>query len=72
MKKIFLLFVGTLIMCFLFARPSMSQTLVIHHADGTITDVELYTRPVVTFQEDKILISSPVLSMEYPKVGVCW
>ena len=50
----------------------MSQTLVIHHADGTITDVELYTRPVVTFQEDKILISSPVLSMEYPKVGVCW
>ena len=27
----------------------MAQTLVLHHADGTTTDVELYTQPQVVF-----------------------
>ena len=51
-------------------QQAMAQTLVLHHADGTTTDVELYTMPQVTFQNDKVLITSTVLNMEYPKENV--
>ena len=47
-----------------------SQTLVLWHANGTTTDVELYTQPQVKFQNDKVLITSTVLDMEYPKTDV--
>ena len=47
-----------------------SQTLVLWHANGTTTDVELYTQPQVKFQDDKVLITSTVLDMEYPKQDV--
>lgn len=49
---------------------AMAQTLVLHHSDGTTTDVELFTQPQVTFQNDKVLITSTVLNMEYPKENV--
>ena len=32
--------------------------------------MELYTQPQVRFQDDKVLITSTVLSMEYPKADV--
>ena len=47
-----------------------AQTLVLHHADGTTTDVELYTQPRIEFQNDRVLITSPVLSMDYAKTDV--
>ncbi len=47
-----------------------AQTLVLHHADGTTTDIELYTKPQLKFQNDKVLITSTVLDMEYPKQDV--
>lgn len=47
-----------------------AQTLVLHHADGTTTDVELYTQPRIEFQNDKVLVTSTVLNMEYPKADV--
>ena len=47
-----------------------AQTLVLHHANGSTTDVELYTMPQVKFQNDKVLITSTILSMEYPKQDV--
>ena len=47
-----------------------AQTLVLHHSDGTTTDVELFTLPQVKFQDDKVLITSTVLDMEYPKDNV--
>lgn len=47
-----------------------AQTLVLHHANGTTTDVELFTMPQVKFQNDKVLITSTVLDMEYPKSDV--
>lgn len=47
-----------------------AQTLVLHHADGTTTDVQLYTQPQVKFQNDKVLITSTVLNMEYPKSDI--
>ena len=47
-----------------------AQTLVLHHKDGTTTDVELYTQPRVEFQGNRVLITSTVLDMEYPKDNV--
>lgn len=47
-----------------------AQTLVLHHANGKTTDVQLYTMPKVTFQDDKVLITSSVLDMEYPKEDI--
>ena len=47
-----------------------AQTLVLHHADGTTTDVELYTRPQVKFQNNKVIITSTVLNMEYPQNNI--
>ena len=47
-----------------------AQTLVLHHPGGMTTDVELYTQPQVKFQDDKVLITSTVLSMEYAKADV--
>lgn len=47
-----------------------AQTLVLLHADGTTTDVELLTQPKVTFKNDKVVITSTVLNMEYPQDDV--
>lgn len=47
-----------------------AQTLVLHHANGKTTDVELYTQPQVKFVGDKVLITSTVLDMEYDKQDV--
>lgn len=49
---------------------AVAQTLVLHHADGTTTDVELFTQPQVKFQDDKVLVTSTVLDMEYAKEDV--
>lgn len=54
----------------LMSMTMQAQTLVLHHANGTTTDVELYTLPQVKFQDDKVLITSTVLDMEYPKTDV--
>lgn len=47
-----------------------AQTLVLHHSDGTTTDVELYTQPRVEFQNDRVVITSSVLNMDYAKTDV--
>ncbi len=44
-----------------------NATLVLWHADGTTTDVELYLRPRIEFSGDKIFIMSTVLNMEFSK-----
>ena len=58
------------LLAFLGVRTAKAQTLVLHHADGTQTDVQLLTQPQVTFQDDKVVIASSVLNMEYPKEDV--
>lgn len=45
---------------------AQTQTLVLWHANGATTDVDLYTDPKVTFTDTTLLISSTVLDMEYP------
>lgn len=47
-----------------------AQTLVLHHANGKTTDVELLTMPQVKFQNDKVFITSSVLDMEFSKEDV--
>lgn len=49
---------------------SIAQKLVLHHADKTTTDVELYLQPKVTFENNKVIITSTVLNMEFPKENV--
>ena len=44
---------------------AQSQVLVLHHPGGTTTDVELYTQPRIEFKGDRVVITSPVLDMEY-------
>ena len=66
MKRKRLMFLALLLV----ATGLRAQTLVLHHADGTTTDVELYTQPQVKFQDDKVVITSPVLDMEYAKTDV--
>lgn len=55
------------LLCASFAK---SQTLVLWHANGATTDVELYTQPQIKFENNKVLITSVVLDMEYPKQDV--
>ena len=55
---------------FMGIRPMSAQTLVLHHANGNTTDVDLLTMPKVVFGNDKVLITSTVLNMEYSKEDV--
>lgn len=59
-----------LLMTFFWAIPSKAQKLVLHHADKTTTDVELYLQPRVTFQGDKLLIASTIINMEFSNDNV--
>lgn len=69
MKRKHILAFAILLAFFVFSSGK-AQTLVLHHADGTKTDVELYTLPQVKFQNNKVLITSTVLNMEYPKEDI--
>lgn len=40
-------------------------TLNIHLADGTVQSVQLYTRPQVTFEDDRVVFTSPVATFSY-------
>ena len=52
------------------SSPCHAQTLVLHHADGTTTDVELFTQPRIQFEGDRVLITSSVLDMDYAKADI--
>ena len=56
--------------CGLHSFAQDNATLVLWHADGTTTDVELYLRPRIEFTGEKVLITSTVLNMEYPKTDI--
>ena len=58
------------IACMFSAKSQAQAVLHLWHADGTSTDVELYTQPKVLFQDNKVLVTSPILSLEYPKSDV--
>lgn len=47
-----------------------NSTLVLWHADGTQTRIELLKQPQVTFDGDMICFNSPVLNLQYPASNV--
>lgn len=49
---------------------AQGQVLVLHHADGKTTEVELYTLPRIQFQADKMVIISQDVSQEFAKADV--
>ena len=51
-------------------NSAKAQTLVLHHADGTTTDVQLFLKPNIQFLNDRVLVTSSVLNMSYPKDNV--
>lgn len=55
----------------LFCGSRMSaQSLVLWHSDGSTTVIELFNQPLVQFAGDKVLITSPVINLEYDKNDV--
>ena len=54
------------------AAKCMSQVpaLVLHHADGKTTEVELYTMPRIQMEADKMIITSQGVSQEFAKTDV--
>lgn len=65
MKRIILLTVAFL-MTFSSQSQLNAQQLVLWHADGTTTEIDLYIKPRVLLTKDKTIVSSPVLNIEYP------
>ena len=64
-----------IILAFLFFTASIihaqkNSTLVLWHADGTQTRIELFKKPQVTFDGDMICFNSPVLNVQYPASDV--
>ena len=49
---------------------AQSQTLVLHHADGKISEVELYTMPRIQMTADKMIITVQGTRQEYDKTDV--
>lgn len=52
------------------AAAQEPNKLHIHFADGTTTAIELYTRPQVTFEGDRVVVASPVATMSYAAADV--
>ena len=44
---------------------AQTQVLVLHHADKTMTEVELYTQPKITFEGNQMVIASSVLNLSF-------
>ncbi len=69
MKKIFLV----LLMVAL-ALPAIMKaqtpTLVLHHADGKTSEVELYTMPRIQMTADKMIVTVQGSRQEFPKADV--
>lgn len=69
MRKL-LIFTLSLLLSVVHATAQNNATLVLWHADGTTTDVELYLRPRIEFTGEKVVVTSTVLNMEYAKSDI--
>lgn len=59
-----------LLIALLFSNAVHAQKLVLWHSNGSITEIELFTQPLVQFAGDKVLVTSPVINLEYDKKDV--
>ena len=69
-KKMKTILFFLLTLCLGFPVIGEAQVLVLHHTNGKTTDIELSTQPQITFHNDKVLITSGVLNMEFPEEDV--
>lgn len=67
-KKLLFLLMAMLILPA--AAKAQNPTLVLHHANGDTSEVELYTMPRIVMTADKMQIKSSVLDVEYDKTDV--
>ena len=69
MKKTLLTLLAVLLLT---AAQAAAQgpTLVLHHADGKTSEVELYTMPSIQLLADKMVITVQGVSQEYAKTDV--
>ena len=70
MKPRFISSTIALLLSIVFGVVVQAQTLVLWHSNGTTTDVELFTQPNVQFKNDKVLVTSSVINLEYDKQDV--
>ena len=68
MKQLIVLLLAVLLMPA--AAKAQNPTLVLHHANGTTSEIELYTMPRIAMTADKMQIKSAVLDVEYDKSDV--
>lgn len=68
MKKVFtfLLLLLTVTVCVQTQAQTSPSTLVLWHADGMQTKVQLFTCPRVMFPKDSVCVVSPVVTMNFP------
>ena len=59
------LLISLLFVCSRLTISAQTQILVLHHADKTTTEVELYTQPKITFEGDRMVIASSVLHLSF-------
>ena len=44
--------------------------LILHHPDGTTTEVELYVMPVIEFNGDHLTVTSDIVNLEFAQADV--
>lgn len=44
--------------------------LILHHPDGTTTEVELYVMPVITLNGDHLMVTSDIVNLEFAQADV--
>lgn len=67
MKPKTILTIIILLLALFNSKPLHAQSLILWHSNGNTTEVELYTQPHVEFVNDKVLVTSPVINLEYDK-----
>lgn len=50
-----------------FCSATHAQKLVLWHSNGSTTEIELFNQPLILFEGNKLLVTSPVINMEYNK-----
>ncbi|MBR1388892.1 MAG: T9SS type A sorting domain-containing protein [Prevotella sp.] len=70
MKKLFILAVLAGLLMPAAKVLAQGQTLVLHHADGKTSEVELFTMPRIQLTADKMIITAQGTSLEYAKTDV--
>ena len=67
MKPKTILTIIILLLALFNSEPLHAQSLILWHSNESTTEVELYTQPRVEFVNDKVLVTSPVINLEYDK-----